>query len=281
MDETLFFGSFLIKCHSFSNLRSIVLDNWETFQKKKYPSLQTVILHIEEDSHLADQPPIDGWQIQYNNGHKQAAIGFSSKPFFALESGLKPYEVTIYSRGTINVHMKIGFQYGLLVALASCCVGLHGVTLLCGDEIIILSAPSGTGKTTLAGLLERYSDAIVINGDFALLRPTDEGVIFEPTPFCGTSGRALNHCFRVNRVVFLTQAKNNTWRNVDGREALAQFMGNAFIPTWDDEMQQKVQKNILRCLSLLKVNTYAFAPTQIAAEEFLKQVEKDSSLRSE
>ena len=180
--------------------------------------------------------------------------------------------VTVFIKKALDCYVRLGIQHALMISLLRECVGLHGVTLLCGNEIIILSAPSGTGKTTLGKLLEKYSDAIIINGDFALLTPTDDGVIFEPTPFCGSSGRCLNHRVRVNRVVFLEQGKTNEWRKLEEREAIIRFMSNAFVPTWDGGMQQAVQENILKCISMLKVNLFSFAPTQEAAEMFLNQL---------
>ncbi len=172
----------------------------------------------------------------------------------------------------LDGYVRIGIHYGLMMALHQECVGLHGVTLLCGNEIIILSAPSGTGKTTLGKLLEQYCDAVVINGDFALLHPTEDGVIFEPTPLCGTSKRCLDFRLVINRVVFLSQAKENTWYELSGREALSSFMSNAFIPTGDHGIQRVVQENIMKCLCGIKANAYAFAPTKEAAETFYKHI---------
>ena len=218
----------------------------------------------------------DGWTILEGSGTSEAAYISKGKVIFTLQSGAGN-ETVVHFQKALESYVRVGIHYGLMFALLRCCVGIHGVTLLCGYEIIILSAPSGTGKTTLAKLLEKYCDAIVINGDFALLTPTADGVIFEPTPFCGTSGRNLNHRVRVNRVVFLGQAKENHWHELDGREAVSRFMSNAFIPTWDSSMQQTVQENILKCVSMLKMNAYDFAPTQEAARVFLKCMEADPS----
>ena len=222
----------------------------------------------------------EGWNILENGSSSQALYVHNRKAVFSLQYTIGK-EVVVSLRKALEGYARIGIHYGLMLALHQKCIGLHGVTLLCGNEIIILSASSGTGKTTLAKLLGKYCDAIVINGDFALLTPTIDSVIFEPTPFCGTSGRALKHRFRVNRIVFLGQSKENRWHTLNGREAMKRFMSNAFIPAWDSEKQLVVQRNILKCIDSIKVNAYDFAPTKEAAEFFLKQVEGDSSLRSE
>ena len=226
---------------------------------------------MEEDLLDCEAELTDGWMHQDSKTSSVAVYCRGGKALFGLEQ-TKPNLVIVHIRKAMEWYIRTGIQYGLMFALSQECLGLHGVTLLCGNEIIILSAPSGTGKTTLASLLQAYCDAIVINGDFALLHPTEEGVIFEPTPFCGSSGRSLNHRFRVNRVVFLGQAKENRWRKLDGREALTRFMTNCFIPTWDREKQEAIQSSILRCMEGLQMNAYEFAPTRQAAEQFLASI---------
>ena len=232
-----------------------------------------ITIHLELASDIDIYKMSDGWTVLKDSRYSEAAYVQKGKIIFILQPRTGN-EIVVYVRKALESYVRIGIHYGLMVALHCQCVGMHGVTLVCGNEIIILSAPSGTGKTTLAKLLEKYCDAIVINGDFALLSPTEDGVIFEPTPFCGTSGRALNHRFRVNRVVFLGQAKENQWRDLDGREAMTRFMSNAFVPEWDSGMQQAVQGNILRCMDMLKVNAFDFAPTQEAAEMFVEHLIK-------
>ena len=164
--------------------------------------------------------------------------------------------------------IAIALQYAVLLTLKDRCVGLHGVTLLCGNKIAVLSAPSGTGKTTLACLLEEYKDAIVINGDFAMLSVVDDEVFFEPTPFCGSSGRCLNHRLRIDRVVFLEQSADNRWRSLSGREAVIRFLSNSYVPQWDRDVQRTIQNNILQIIPLIRASSFAFAPDQRAAEMF-------------
>ncbi len=248
-------------------------------QARMLPSLsETVTIRLEKTAFTDDGGIQDGWVSGKKRDPWQAAYFQGGRALFAIAS--KSTEEVKVSVGNMTEHrIRLGIQYGLMAALYQRCVGLHGVTLRCGNEIVICSAPSGTGKTTLAKLLEKHCDAVAVNGDFALLCPTEEGVIFEPTPFCGTSGRSLNHRFRVNRVVFLGQAKENRWRILNVREAMVRFMSNAFVPTWDSGMRQAVQENILKCISMMKTNAFDFTPTQEAAEVFLKKVQEDPSFR--
>ena len=214
----------------------------------------------------------EGWETIAYCGKRLNVFSRNSRAVFAIESLRSKKEMKVYVNGDIQKSFCLGLQFSLLIYMYQEYIGLHGVTLVCEKEIIILSAPSGTGKTTLAKLLEHYSDAVVINGDFALLKPTEEGVLFEPTPFCGTSGRCLNHRFLVNRIVFLEQSNENAWHDCSGREAIKRFMDNAFVPNWDCSMLQAVQENILKSLSMLKVNTYEFTPTKKAAETFVNNL---------
>lgn len=250
-------------------LVKLIPDSWVVQELKAVSSPATIT--VCQDGNMACTGTTDGWEVQVIRGFPTAMYTHSGKVMFALQL-TSPKEVVVLVRKAYDSYVRIGIHYGIMLALHHECIGLHGVTLVCGNEIIILSAPSGTGKTTLANLLEKNCDAIIVNGDFALLHPTETGIIFEPTPFCGTSGRTLNHRLKVNRVVFLGQAKTDMWRKLGGREALQQFLTNAFLPTWDRKLLETVQENILKCISALEVNHYSFTPTREAAEAFSRHV---------
>lgn len=245
---------------------------WQKYRNSGTGLVPYIELILEQESLVYPDANKDGWSSRETDKNLCAVYLRQGEVQFGLqyEKHGKTIKVVLGTESANNA--RLGIMYGLLLGLHKECIGLHGVTLLCENEVIILSAPSGTGKTTLAKLLERYCDGIIINGDFALLHPTEDGVIFEPTPFCGTSRRCLNCRVKVSRVVFLSQSKINTWKDLQGREAVQHVMHNTFIPTWDQNMQNDVQENILKCLSMVQINSYSFAPTQEAAEVFLQRI---------
>lgn len=274
------FGRFAVQLIGEADLLPAFPTSWQASEGSVEDSPPDAVLHIHETPELCQTAMSDGWTVEDSDGEERWIYSDGRDALFAVQFGASQREVTVLASRTNPYGFRVGMQFGLMLALREKCIGLHGVTILCGDEIVILSAPSGTGKTTLAHLLETYRDALVINGDFALLSVTEEGVIFEPTPFCGSSGRCLNHRFRVDRVVFLEQSLTNVWRSLPGREAMVRFLNNVFVPSWNGDMQQLVQTNIMKAISALKVNAFSFAPEREAAEMCFRHLspnEEDSS----
>lgn len=266
------FGQFLICVRG----NQEILNHLPSWDMEDVKDLQVFIPGItliqEETDHFTSDNLKNGWNPETINGTYQAVYVLDQKYLFTLHYTHGVEDVKVLLLKPVHSAIRPGLQFGVLTSLHEKCIGLHGVTLLCGDEIIILSAPSGTGKTTLSHLLEVYCDAIVINGDFAMLSLDTEGVVFEPTPFCGTSGRCLNHRVKVDRIVFLEQAKENSWKSLTTEAALVKLMSNVFLPVWDSKIQKCIQENILRIIPYLEINNFAFAPYQEAAEIFFDNI---------
>ena len=266
------FGQFLLCVRGNQELLNY-LPSWN-LEDVKDPNvfIPEITLTQEETDPFTSDHSENGWNAETIHDAYKSVYVFDEKALFALHYKHVVKDVTIHLMKPIQSSIRPGLQFGVLTALYEKCVGLHGVTLLCGNEIIILSAPSGTGKTTLSHLLEKYCNATVINGDFAMLSLDAEGVVFEPTPFCGTSGRCLNHRVKVDRIVFLEQAKENNWQSLTVTTALVKLMSNIFLPAWDSKMQKSILENILRFIPYLEINNYAFAPLQEAAEMFFDNI---------
>lgn len=250
-----------------------VSERWHEFFRIGGPKTDDIAIYLYNSPDLDEKVFPEGWSMIRTDGARQAIFSSHGKASFALSYGICMNDVAVHVRKALGSYVRSGIMYGMLTALHRECVGLHGVTLCCRGQNIILSAPSGTGKTTLARLLETECGARIINGDFAMLSISEDGVMFEPTPFCGTSRICLNERVRIDRIVFLEQSATNRWQDLGGRATLMNFLGNAFVPSFDRQMQQKVQENIIRIIPEVAVSSFAFAPTGEAADLFAKMIE--------
>ncbi len=151
-------------------------------------------------------------------------------------------------------------EYGLLAAGVSRCllqhsrVLCHGVALWIGDKAWLITAPSGTGKTTQYRLLKQlYGEQIrLICGDKPVLEQRGELVFAHPSPwpgkerFPGEGGGAL--C----GVVLLEQAGYNAIRRLDVREAVFPLF-REFLYAADTEENARTVGQIAAALLRLPV----------------------------
>lgn len=218
---------------------------------------------------------INGWC--HNRTAELSVVTFYERgsPKFSLSYREHCRDVWICAHKALDRNLMLGIQYGMLFAIAPMCVGLHGVTVICGNQAIILSAPSGTGKTTLAKLLHKYCEAAIVNGDFAMLSVDEQHrVVFEPTPFCGTSKRCFNQRLYIDRIVFLEQAPENRWEELPSRCKVESVLSNLFIPEWDAEASSMVHSHAMSIMEAVPISRFAFEPTEEAAKMFYACVNK-------
>ena len=102
----------------------------------------------------------------------------------------------------------------------------HGVALL-------FSAPSGTGKSTQAGLWEKYRSGETVNGDRALLRKAGNRWLACGWPICGSSGICLAEDTPIGAIVMLSQAGENRVHTLDTGEAFRRLLPQIMLNRWD------------------------------------------------
>lgn len=105
---------------------------------------------------------------------------------------------------------------------------LHSSIIEVGNKAIAFFAPSGIGKSTQAGLWNKYRGANQLNGDKTALICKKDGIYASGLPFCGTSEICNQYELPLGALVFLSQAKENVIRPMKGIEALKALMDNCF-----------------------------------------------------
>lgn len=112
-------------------------------------------------------------------------------------------------------------------------ISFHGVLMEHEGCGIVISAPSGTGKTTHARLWRDLENALIINGDRALCKKTDKSWRGYGMPWSGTSGEQINRSVPITAMVVLEQSKENHAELLTGLDAFAAVMPNLQYPGWD------------------------------------------------
>lgn len=118
-------------------------------------------------------------------------------------------------------------------------ITFHGVLMEHEGRGIILSAPSGTGKTTHARLWRDHRRALILNGDRATCCLEDGRWIGFSLPWCGSSGECINRDVPLTAYVVLEQALENSVERLYGMDAFGAVYQNLVYPNWDRELTEK------------------------------------------
>lgn len=133
----------------------------------------------------------------------------------------------------------------------------HGVLLEHRGRGIILSAPSGTGKTTHARMWRDDRNALIINGDRAACAKTEGVWTGYGLPWSGTSGEQVNRSVPVFALVVLERGdRNEAVRVTDPLEAFFAVLPQVQYPSWDKDLSGKAMdllEDFLRSVPVIRL----------------------------
>ncbi len=112
---------------------------------------------------------------------------------------------------------------------------MHGVLMSAEGYGILLTAESGTGKSTHASLWMRLlgEKCEIINGDKPLIRIIDGCVYAYGTPWCGKEGIHKNARVILTDICFLERGKENSVFSVEKGEIMQNLLPAIHIPQGD------------------------------------------------
>ena len=130
---------------------------------------------------------------------------------------------------------------------------LHSAYMCRNGKAVLFSAPSGTGKSTQAGLWERYRGTRTINGDRSLLLRKSDGWYAAGWPICGSSEICNNEAFPLEAIVMLSQSPQNRIRRLRKAEAFRELFPQITVNAWNREFQTKAMDCLEQLLSEIPV----------------------------
>lgn len=145
---------------------------------------------------------------------------------------------------SLNNVFDVGCMEYMLSALGA--INLHSSFIRYQGGGILFTAPSGTGKSTQAGLWETYTDAEQLNGDRSVIRCTDGVWTAYGFPFAGSSGIYRSENAPIRAIVVLRQMPENTIERLHPSEAFRQLYSESAIQRWHDTAHTAVVDRLLR-----------------------------------
>jgi len=115
----------------------------------------------------------------------------------------------------------------------------HGALLEYAGSAFAVCASSGTGKTTHARLWRDHKNALILNGDRAVIRKKQNEWTAWGTPWSGTSGEQINRCAPLKALVLLERGSDNKAVRLSSRDAVRAVMTHLLYPGWDMELTLK------------------------------------------
>ena len=132
---------------------------------------------------------------------------------------------------------------------------MHGSAISYEGKGIVFSAPSGTGKSTHAGLWkQQYGERVVhINDDKPAIRFNEESPVVYGTPWSGKTDTNSNNSAPLKAIVFLEQASENQIQPLSVDDALMHIYRETVRPFYDEALGMKVLEAAERLIQSIPV----------------------------
>ena len=182
---------------------------------------------------------IDGYeyQVQYQSGNVVGTIEYR-------DNNIK---INLIKDDFYNEYLLT--QYAMVYIITkSNAILFHGSSFIYKNKGIILTAKSGTGKSTHSRLWQKYEDIIVVNDDKNIIRIEDGALVLYPSPWSGKHMLDNNIKTTLDAIVFLSQAHDNEVNIMSPIVAFKKILGQIDMPS--DRNKEIWNKTVDKLLEL-------------------------------
>jgi len=124
---------------------------------------------------------------------------------------------------------------------------IHASTIKFNDKAITFTAPSGTGKSTHAGLWKKYyPETVVINDDMPVIRFIDDKAYAYGSPWSGKTDINENDCAPLEAMVFIERADECSITELSPMDAFIRMMRE--LPIYPFKHQSDLMMSIMNKL---------------------------------
>ena len=120
----------------------------------------------------------------------------------------------------------------------------HGIVMEYNGKGVVISASSGTGKTTHVRMWRDNKNALILNGDRALCRKRSNKWYAYGSPWFGTSGECINRRVPMTAIVLLERGEANEIERISSYDGALALIPRTFAPTWEKELMGKALDTI-------------------------------------
>ncbi len=218
---------------------------YSLFLTDEKPGYTVTFEYVNEIPPVSDNA-IEGSEITFENKDDKCFCWYKShgsNVYFAYRIGdnksscvkiLDTFKGKLWNGVIFNL---MGFED--IMARENCAV-LHGSMVKKDGEMIVFTAPCGTGKSTQADLWEKYADAEIVNGDKCLVQYKNGNIMAGGLIFSGSSAICKNLSAPLMAIVSLGQAKDNIIRKMTKSEAFITLMQGNYRSAMSEDASQKV-----------------------------------------
>ena len=149
---------------------------------------------------------------------------------------------------------------------------LHCSFIEVDGQAILFAGDKQVGKSTQAGLWEKYGQAQIINGDRAGLFIKNGKVFVGGVPYCGTSGICKNRQMPLKAIVCPSIGKENKLQQISPMEAFMFLLGKFAYNTWDSSDVNKITDLLTVIVENIPVYSYSCVKDESAVRYLSERI---------